>query len=345
MTRADRSPAPSALSLRAKRSNLPPAPPHRAGLGPSVPAPRLLTLLGLAMLSACGAPKPVLDTHEPPFAQVPYEPFSREAVVAIALREWRAFGQPIDDDPPGTHPPPAPEDKPEREPGLWQRVGEYWWLGMNAGTPEAAWTGKHDGAGQEFPASEDGEYAWSAAFVSYVMRIAGAGPRFPYSPDHATYIDIARQVALGKTSGWLISAERPEGYAPVPGDLICSGRGNARTLRYDDLPAGHYPAHCAFVVDASVPGQLSVIGGNVDDAVTLTHVPVTADGKLAGPDGVVLDTRYPWMVVLRLLVAPAPVARGFVPGPHQGVCPLNPEPSGQARGQAPAKPLEAIRFG
>jgi hypothetical protein len=37
-------------------------------------------------------------------------------------------------------------------------------------------------------------------------------------------------------------------------------------------------------------------------------VPVTADGKLAGPDGVVLDTRYPWMTVLRLLIAATPVA-------------------------------------
>ena len=51
-----------------------------------------------------------------------------------------------------------------------------------------------------------------------------------------------------------------------------------------------------------------MIGGNVDDAVTLTHVPVTPDGKLAGPDGVLWTTRYPWMVVLRLLVPAAPVA-------------------------------------
>ena len=45
---------------------------------------------------------------------------------------------------------------------------------------------------------------------------------------------------------------------------------------------------------------LDVIGGNVDDAVTLKHVPVTADGRLAGPGGAVLDQRYPWFVVLRV---------------------------------------------
>ena len=86
---------------------------------------------------------------------------------------------------------------------------------------------------------------------------------------------------LGQTSGWLIVAEPPEAYAPRPGDLICLGRGGARDLRYDDLPAGHFPGHCDIVVDTSVPGQISVVGGNVDDAVTLKHVPVAPDGRLA----------------------------------------------------------------
>ncbi len=81
-------------------------------------------------------PQPPSDARVPPFARVPYEPFSRTSVVAIALREWRLFGEPVDDDPPGTRPRPAPEDKPEREPGLWQRVGEYWWLGLDPGSPE-----------------------------------------------------------------------------------------------------------------------------------------------------------------------------------------------------------------
>jgi hypothetical protein len=265
-----------------------------------------LWLAGLAALSACAGPPP--DAHVPPFARVPFEPISRDSVVAVALREWRLFGAPVDDDAPGTRPRPAPEDKPERQEGLWQRVGEYWWLGLNAGSPESAWTGKHDGEGQVFPAGQDGEYPWSAAFISYVMRIAGAARQFPYSADHATYINIARQMATGAAHGWIVTAERPEAYAPQPGDLICLGRGHAASLRYDDLPAGLFPAHCDVVVDTTVPGQIAVIGGNVDDAVTMKHVPVTADGRLAAPDGVVLDTRYPWMVVLRLLVGGPPAA-------------------------------------
>jgi hypothetical protein len=46
--------------------------------------------------------------------------------------------------------------------------------------------------------------------------------------------------------------------------------------------------------------MLNVIGGNVDDTVTLKHVPTLPDGRLALPGGIPVDTRYPWMVVLRV---------------------------------------------
>ncbi len=274
----------------------------------------LLASTLVAALVGCASRPPGIasqgpaDAHVPPFARVPFQPIARQAVVAIALREWRLFGQPVDDDPPGTRPTPPPDLKPEREPGLWQRVGEYWWLGMNADSPEAGWTGRTDGTGVVFPADDDSAYAWSAAFVSYVMRIAGAGPRFPYAEAHSTYIDLAKQQKLGQISGWLVVAERPTEYAPRPGDLICTGREANRTLTYDDLPAGHFPSHCDIVVGAAagqipgqIPGQIEVVGGNIDDAVTMKHVPVTSEGRLAGPDGTVLDPRYPWMAVLRVL--------------------------------------------
>jgi len=239
------------------------------------------------------------DSHVPPFAKAPYEPFSRQSVVAIALREWRLFGQTVAD--------PAADAvrvvKPEREPGLWQRVGEYWWLGLNAGSVESGWTGKHDGFGAVFPPEIDGEFAWSAAFVSYVMRIAGAGQRFPYSGDHADYINAARRVSLGQTKDWLVAAERVQDYAPRLGDLVCFGRGAAKGLRFEDLPtAALFTSHCDIVVDTAVPGRIGVIGGNIEDSVTMNYVPVTVDGKLAAPNGDVLDTRFPWMAVLRLLV-------------------------------------------
>jgi len=236
-----------------------------------------------------------IDTQAPPFAVGGWAPFTRDAAVAIAMREWRLWGQPVDDDPPGTRPPPLPEDKPEREQGLWQRVGEYWWEGQDPGTKEAAFTGEHDENGVIFPAEQDGDYAWSAAFISYVMRIAGAGNRFVYSPNHSTYINAA---AANATPA--VHAYPPQAYAPQPGDLICTGRATAANLRFADLPtAGSFPSHCDIVVSLQ-PGVMTVLGGNVDDAVTEKHVPMTTAGTLAGPDGIPLDTRYPWFVVLKI---------------------------------------------
>jgi hypothetical protein len=259
----------------------------------------LLGLAGCAQTDQPVQPGPnaghIVDpsAHVPDFARKPYEPFSREDAVAIAMREWRLWGQPVDDDPPDTRPPPLPQDKPERMPGLWQRVGEYWWLGQDAERRESAWTGKHDEFGLVFPASHDGEYPWSAAFISYVMRMAGAGARFPYSPAHATYINAARA-----NNGWVVSAHAIDRYAPKPGDLICAWRGRKR-VRFEDLPTG-FPGHCEIIV-ATGPGVVSAISGNVDDAVTLTHVPVTADGRLGTASNQPIDTRYPWFVVVEVL--------------------------------------------
>jgi Uncharacterized protein conserved in bacteria (DUF2272) len=271
---------------------------------------RVALLLAAVLLSACVA-QPAPDARVPPFARIPYQPFSRAAVVAIALREWRLFGSVVDDDPPGSYRPATPDDKRERQQGLWQRVGEYWWLAMNPGAPESAWTGKHDANGTEFPASEDGTYAWSAAFVSYVMRIAGAGARFPYTATHADYINLAKQMKLGNTSGWAIMAEAPNSYAPQPGDLICRSRDFATPPNYDDLPIGRFASHCDVVARAD-GGVLTVVGGNVDDAVTMKHVPTTPEGMLVRPDGTIVDTRYGWFVVIRVLYGDT--AQGASPG-------------------------------
>jgi hypothetical protein len=246
-------------------------------------------LLLTAALAAC-----VQTGHVPDFATRPFEPFNRADTVAIALREWRLFGQPVDDGAADAAAPAAA--KPERAPGLWQRVGEYWWIGQNPDESETAWTGKHDARGRVFPAADDGRFAWSAAFISYVMRIAGAGARFPYAADHATYVNAAAAGASAILRTW-----PPDRYAPKPGDLVCYGRDWAVRLRFADLPThDHWPGHCAIVV-ARAGETLSVIGGNVDDAVTLTHVPVSESGMLATPQGGVLDSRYPWFVVLQVL--------------------------------------------
>lgn len=157
----------------------------------------------------------------------------------------------------------------------------------------------HDEHGTEFEARRDGDYAWSAAFISYVMRTAGAGARFPYAPSHYVYINVAKKMKLGSTTGWVIVAEQLDDYAPVPGDLICNSR-EKRPVKYAQLPRRAFAGHCDIVVGRG-DGQISVIGGNVFNAVTMKHVPVTADGRLADAKGHVLDTRYAWFVALRVV--------------------------------------------
>lgn len=241
--------------------------------------------------------------HVPDFATRNYEPFNRQDVVAIAMREWRLFGSPVNDDDPLDRPEPETAAvKPERAPGLWQRVGEYWWTGMGPDMKEAAWTGKHDGRGDLFRFEQDGSYAWSAAFISYVMRVAGANDRFPYSPNHSTYINAA---AAGQSP--VLRARDPAHYAPRPGDLVCVARGASRaTVRFSSLPTAYgFPAHCGYVVATGQHGQpfgqqISIVGGNIDDAVALTHVPVDSNGLLASPSGS-YDPRYPWCAVLEVV--------------------------------------------
>ncbi|HTT81566.1 MAG TPA: DUF2272 domain-containing protein, partial [Stellaceae bacterium] len=216
-----------------------------------------LAMAGCAPLVPPVVPRPAVpdDIHIPPYARWPYQPFSRNAAVQIALREWRLFGAPV-----VTAGEQLPYDA-ERAPGLWQRVGDYWWQGLGMGSPDQGITGKHDRDGSIFPASLDARYAWSAVFIDYVMRMAGAGHRFPYSPLHADYINAAKQEALGERHDLAIVAEPPQLYAPRPGDLVCLWRGSRR-IRYADLPAGRFRSHCDIVV-ATHRGSIDGIGGNV----------------------------------------------------------------------------------
>jgi hypothetical protein len=245
-------------------------------------------LLAALVLAGCAAP----DAHAPPFANVPYAAFSRTDAIAVAMGEWRLWGSRVDDNDDAGYVQHA-ATMAERQPGLWERVGEYWWQGMNAGHSYDRWTGKHNANGQVFPVAENGRFAWSAAFISYVMRMAGAGPDFPYAPDHAHYIDYAARAAEGKIHDPELIARNPAAYAPRPGDLVCFGRGWARDLTFQDLPTGRsFPAHCAIVV-AAAPGLLSAIGGNVEDAVVMQHLHTDAQGLLQG-------NAQHWFVVLQV---------------------------------------------
>src|SRR6516162_4032614 len=147
------------------------------------PALRRLVLLAALALAGCPAPPPeerllpgptpgvttALNAHVPPFARWPYQPFSREAAVQIALREWRAFGQQVVF--PNVE---LPVDE-EGQEGMWQRVGEYWWLGRDPHCTARAASDLHPDRGEIFADSLAANCDTSGVFLSDVMRADCAG--------------------------------------------------------------------------------------------------------------------------------------------------------------------------
>jgi len=250
---------------------------------------RITIVILAGLLGGCAVPQVVPD-----FATKPYVAFNRADAVAIALREWRLFGS-LADAAPSSGNPRSTRPKLERMPGLWERVGEYWWLGLGGRGREARWTGKHDESGRVFPAADDELYAWSAAFIDYVMRVAGAGDRFAYSPNHAGYVNAA---ATGRVP--ILRAHAPQTYAPMPGDLLCFGREWAAGLGFADLPRPDFwPGHCAIVVTRQ-ERILSVVGGNEEDAVTMDRVTILADGRLQSGDASIEgSTEWPIVIEVR----------------------------------------------
>lgn len=106
--------------------------------------------------------------------------------------------------------------------------------------------------------------AWSAVFISYVMREAGAGAAFSYSALHTTYIAAAKKAAekldASKFQAYDISAVRPE-----VGDLVCRDRAPktgapCTRTNFDNVDKGGI-SHSDIVVDV-FPHHIIILGGN-----------------------------------------------------------------------------------
>ena len=124
---------------------------------------------------------------------------------------------------------------------------------------------------------EDDNYyinqAWSSAFISYLMRMAGAGDDFKYSQSHSQY--IAQAVKNRKeNNSKKFKAYKPNEVKVQVGDLVCYPRQSG--VGYDSK-AG-YKSHCDLIT--SVQGNIAVgIGGNVSDSVTKKNYALK-DGKI-----------------------------------------------------------------
>lgn len=148
----------------------------------------------------------------------------------------------------------------EGEDPWYKRIGDYWKNGVNDSTLD----GRDD-------------VPWSAAFISWVMRTAGANGRFNYSPQHSVYISRAiRDLKRANTDAgywcYRLHAERPS-----PGDIVCWARQPG--IDYDNQNGGDYKGHCDVVVSVG-DDHVEIIGGNVGNSVTRRPLKLLEDGTI-----------------------------------------------------------------
>ncbi len=247
-------------------------------------ATRLLLLsLLVVLLSACAALAP---KEEPP---IPYPASARDRLVRIALAEWEEWGRQFTDHTGSVVGAPAEPGRSEDMVEAFPALTAYWSMVPGAETTIARnrVALRHADAGQGRAVSLWSEVPWSAAFLSFALRVAGYDRiDAPSAPAHWMVVDHL----LARAARWPASAAflpwPPDGHPPAAGDLICATRGAARgryrTPAERSAEAGRaVPMHCDIVVGTR-EGVVETVGGNLGDAVRMSLLPADPQGRLAG---------------------------------------------------------------
>ena len=139
-----------------------------------------------------------------------------------------------------------------------------------------------------------GGWAWSAVFISWVMRKAGLqNDQFLTGATHAEYVTDARDHLL-KHPAFVL--ERTPAV-PRPGDLICTARGAERFMSDPaEIRSGMTPMHCDLVVDVDpVRHEAKAIGGNVQQSASMSLIELNDANQIDPYTNSVMQ----WLVVLR----------------------------------------------
>ena len=133
--------------------------------------------------------------------------------------------------------------------------------------------------GASFVSCTSSNHPWSAVFVSWCVKEAGAtASEFRFSKRHAVYVHKAIQDAIagrGVFHGLNISA-----HTPSVGDIIQHNRGGSFNFDHARRNAD-YASHAVIVVELGVDaeGRFALcIGGNESDTVRRTKVRLTPAG-------------------------------------------------------------------
>jgi hypothetical protein len=138
-----------------------------------------------------------------------------------------------------------------------QRLRDYWKQGAKVNASDSYYINN----------------AWSGAFISYIMRKAGAGDQFPYNALHANYINKAKQNRKNNIKSF--QAFKKSEVPVTVGDLICYPRQEGITYESN----GTYFAHCDIVTEVT-PGKAYAIGGNVSDSVKKSAYNLDSNNKV-----------------------------------------------------------------
>ncbi len=143
-----------------------------------------------------------------------------------------------------------------------------------------------------------GKWAWSAVFISWVMRKAQLDQdQFLTGDSHSHYVVDARDHLLPSPAFAVQSLPA----APEIGDLVCAvrGKGVLFVAGPEDIRFETTPMHCDIVAAADpVRHALSAIGGNVQQSVSMTAVETDEKGMLHYDT----SSRRPWVLILRNLL-------------------------------------------
>ncbi len=173
----------------------------------------------------------------------------RTAAVVLATQEWNRWNKGA---------------LKETDPKMRAVLTDYWLTGTGSKRHETNWWSA---------------VPWSAAFISWVMKKAGAGTDFKYAASHSVYTAAAKANRLAGNTN-MFKAFRITEVAPRIGDLVCKARAGSGAT-YDNIRAG-MKTHCDIVTSVT-PNQLTTIGGNVSNSVSQTIVKTDAAGKIVSP--------------------------------------------------------------
>ena len=121
-------------------------------------------------------------------------------------------------------------------------------------------------------------WAWSAAFVSWVVKASG-GDTFPVHQTHAHYIIETTSNRFSNAGDF--KAFSTDEAKPDLADIVCKRRGSSDAT-YGDVHAGD-TLHCDIVTSIS-GNTVTVVGGNINDKVERVSLSLNEDGYLNEED-------------------------------------------------------------